>query len=504
MSIPISHRASILRQWQALLLLAAIIVSTAGCVVQRNPISGQRRAYGWTWEQEVQIGRESDQQIIAQYGIYDNAELTNYVNRVAREVLEESHLRRPDADPQFRETEFTFRVLDSPIVNAFALPGGYVYVTRGLVAHAENEAQLAVVLGHEIAHVAGRHASRRAFQQQLGQIGLIGGAILGQEVLGGQAAQTILDLGGTATQLLFLRYSREDEREADELGVEYAALNNYQTAEASDFFGTLRRIGEQQGAIPSFMATHPDPGEREQKMLQLAAQWSQEVPMNRVGEQELMRVLDGVIVGENPRQGFTQQNRFYHPDLRFQFPVPQGYQVINQPTQVVMVEPNQRAILGLTISQQNSLQAAAAQFAQQQGVQVVEQSSTTSAGNPAYYVLADGQTDQGQVLRILNFWVQHQGTIYNLIGYSERQTFANYQQTFLQTMRNFATLTDPQILNVQPFRLSIQSASRTAPFSQFVPSPLPPGMSAQDLAIMNQVELDETIQQGTPLKIPTR
>lgn len=498
------HRSVIVRQWQTLLLLAAIIVSTAGCVVQRNPITGQRRAYGWTWEQEQQIGREADQQIIAQFGAYDDPELTNYVNRVAREVLEDSHLRRPDADPQFRNAEFTFRVLDSPVVNAFALPGGYVYVTRGLVAHAENEAQLAVVLGHEIAHVAGRHASRRAFQQQLGQIGLIGGAILGQEILGGQAGQAILDLGGTAAQLLFLRYSRDDEREADELGVEYAALNNYETSEAADFFGTLRRIGEREGAIPTFMATHPDPGEREQTMLRLAERWRQEVTMNRVGQQELLNVLGGTVVGENPRQGFTQQNRFYHPDLQFHFPVPQGYQVINQPTQVVMVEPNQQAILGLTISQQNSLQAAAAQFTQQQGVQVVEQGSATSGGNSAYYVVADAQTEQGQVLRILNFWVQHRGNIYNFIGYSARQSFANYQDTFLRTMRNFETLTDPQILNVQPFRISVQAASRTAAFSEFVPSQLPPGMSANDLAILNQVELNETVQQGTPLKIPTR
>lgn len=500
----IMHPQLAVRRWQTLVLLAVIAVSFAGCVVQRNPITGERRAYGWTWEQELQIGREADQQIIAQFGLYDDPELTNYVNRVAREVLAESHLRRPDAEQQFREAEFTFRVLDSPIVNAFALPGGYVYVTRGLVAHAENEAQLAVVLGHEIAHVAGRHASRRAFQQQLGQIGLIGGAILGQEILGGSAAQTILDLGGTATQLLFLRYSRDDEREADVLGVEYAALNNYETSEASSFFRTLRRIGDQQGAIPSFLATHPDPGEREQTMLRLSQEWRQQVPLNRVGQQNHYEALQGIVVGENPRQGFTENNRFYHPDLAFHFPVPAGYQVINQPTQVVMVEPNQQAILGLTISQQSSPQAAASQFVRQQGVQVVEQNATTSAGKPAYYVVADARTEEGQILRILNFWVQHQNNVYNLIGYTTRQAFGNYQNTFLQTMRNFETLRDQRILNLQPFRISVQNASRSAPFSSFVPSVLPPEMTAQDLAILNQVELDEVIPQGTPLKIPTR
>jgi predicted Zn-dependent protease len=179
-------------------------------------------------------------------------------------------MRRPDTDAQFRETPFTFRVLDSPVVNAFALPGGYIYVTRGLLSHLDNEAQLAVVLGHEIVHVAARHASRRAFEQQLGQVGLLGGAILGGQVFGGQAAQAILDLGGTAAQLLFLRYGRDDEREADELGVEYAALVGYQTEEAAEFFRSLRRIGEeQQQGLPTWMSTHPDPGEREQSMHRL-------------------------------------------------------------------------------------------------------------------------------------------------------------------------------------------------------------------------------------------
>ncbi len=504
MSISSRQYAIVWHRWYVLLMLATIAVTTAGCVVQRNPLSGQRRAYGWTWEQEVQLGREADQQIVAQYGLYDDPQLTAYVNRVAQDVLANSHLRRPDAEQKFRETEFTFRVLDSPIVNAFALPGGFVYVTRGLLAHANNEAQLAVILGHEIGHVAGRHASRRAFQQQMGQLGLIGGAVLGQEVFGGQTAQAILELGGTAAQLLFLRYSRDDEREADQVGVEYAALSGYQTGEASEFFGSLRRIGEQHGAIPSFMATHPDPGEREQTMLRLAAEWSNRQTMSRVGEEQLLQAIQGMTVGEDPRQGFTRGNLFYHPDLRFQFPVPQGYQVINQPTQVVMVEPEQRAILGLTISPQSSLTAAASQFTQQQGIQVVEQGNTTSDGHPAYYVLADAQTEQGQAVRLLNFWLEHEGRIYNLIGYAERNTFPSFQTTFLNTMRNFSTLTDPQMLNVQPFKLDVRPAARTAAFSALIPSELPEGMTPTELAILNQVDLNETITQGQPIKIPVR
>jgi predicted Zn-dependent protease len=494
----------LIRQWQVLILLAVMAVSTVGCVVQRNPVSGSQRAYAWTWEQERQLGQEADQQIIAQFGIYDSDGVDAYVNRVAEQVLAESHMRRPDTDAQFRETPFTFRVLDSPVVNAFALPGGYVYVTRGLLSHLDNEAQLAVVLGHEIVHVAARHASRRAFEQQLGQVGLLGGAILGGQVFGGQAAQTILDLGGAATQLLLLRYGRDDEREADERGVEYAALVGYQTEEAAEFFRSLKRIGEaQQQGLPTWLSTHPDPGEREQSMHQLAQRWREQTSMTLVREDEFMSAVNGMVVGENPRQGFVENNRFYHPDLQFHFPVPPGYQVVNQAAQVVMVEPNQRAILGLTISRQNSPQAAAAEFARQQGLNVVEQGPTTSGGNPAYYVLADANTQQGQV-RVLSFYVQHRGNVYNFIGYSAAQQFSAYQETFLRTMRGLETLTDQRILAVQPFRMNVRPAPRTAAFREFVPSELPPGMTAQELAIMNQVELNQQIQQGTRLKLPAR
>lgn len=491
------------RHLHVAVIVMLLVTTVAGCVVQRNPVTGERRAYGWAWSQERQLGLQADGEIATQFGIYDDAEVQAYVEAVAERVLAESHMRRPDAEAQFRETPFTFRVLDSPVVNAFALPGGFVYVTRGLLAHMNNEAQLAVVLGHEIGHVAGRHASRRAFEQQLGQIGVIGGAILGQEVLGGQAAQMIMDLGGTAAQLLLLRYGRDDERESDRLGVEYAALNGYDVAEASEFFRSLRRISEEQQGIPTWLSSHPDPGEREQTMLRLADEWRREVNLHRTGHEELMRIVDGIVVGEDPRQGFTQDGYFYHPDLAFRFPVPSGYQVLNQPSQVLMVEPEQRAIMGLTISREASLQAAANRFTSQNGVSVVEQASTTSGGNPARYVLADVQTEQAAI-RVLSFYIQHRNNIYNIIGYSQRDAFGTYQDTFLRTMTNFQTVTDSRILDAQPYRLQVITASRTAPFQSFVPSDLPPDITARDLAIINQVEIDEQIQQGRLLKIPTR
>ncbi|MEL7363057.1 MAG: M48 family metalloprotease, partial [Bacteroidota bacterium] len=163
------HLAPLFRRAAFVLLLPIVLL---GCATSTNFITGENQPAAYTWAEEVQIGQEADASIIAQYGVYDNPELSAYVTRIGEEVLRQSALRQAPAPPEVQNTPFTFRVLDSPVVNAFALPGGFVYVTRGLLAHLDNEAQLAMVLGHEVWHVAGRHASKRAAVQQRNVIGL--------------------------------------------------------------------------------------------------------------------------------------------------------------------------------------------------------------------------------------------------------------------------------------------------------------------------------------------
>jgi len=247
-------------------------------------------------------------------------------------------------------------VLDSPIINAMALPGGYIYITRGMLAHLTSEDQLAAVLAHEIGHVAARHAARQAWQQQIGQGLLLGGALLGQGL--GLPAQDILNLGGMAAQLIFTRYSREDELEADKLGVEYSSGAGYDPRDVIGLFQTLNRIQEKEGqGMPSFLSTHPDPGARIQRIRELTgAQASGRRPL---ADTRFMSAIEGLVLGEDPRQGFVEGNVYYHPDLRFRFPVPRGFKVINQPTQVVMVEGQNRAVLGFTSSGDRTALAAA-------------------------------------------------------------------------------------------------------------------------------------------------
>ena len=483
-----------------ILVLASLVLFT-GCVVQRNPITGNKRAYGYTWEQEKQIGAEADPQIIAQYGMYSDEELSAYVDRIGQKIVEQSHLRRPDTPPEFAGLEFHFRVLDSPVVNAFALPGGYIYLTRGLLAHLKNEAQLAVVLGHEIGHVAGRHASKRALQTQLGQLGLIGGAIVGQELLG-LPGQDILSAGSSIAQLLFLRYGRDDERESDELGVEYAALAGYKAEEAAGFFVTLRRLGEQSGhSIPSFMSTHPDPGEREVSMRDMAADWSSRTAMTLVEERPYLNEIDGIVFGDDPRQGYTEGGTFYHPGLRFKFPVPSDFQVINQPSQVAMVGPEQQAIMVFTIvGGETSAATAGGKFAGQEGLTIRDRGGTTVNGKSAYYVSGEA-TSNNQSIRFLSYFIEHGEYVYQFIGYTAAANYGTYDRPFRNTMTGFASVNDPAVLNVQPVRLAVESAQQGGVFSTLVGGRLPEGTTVETLAILNQLQSNTTIPASSALKL---
>lgn len=482
-----------------------LILFVGSCTVQKSPITGSKRAYGYSWQQELEIGKEADKQIQQQYGVYNDEQVQQYVERIGQEVLEVSHMRREDTDPQYRKTEFYFRVLNSPVVNAFALPGGYIYVTRGLLAHLKNEAQLAVVLGHEIAHVAARHASQRAFEQQLGQIALIGGAVAGEELLG-VPGQSVLQLGSQAAQFLFLSYGRDDERESDQLGVEYAAMKQYEAEDGAGFFSALERISEQSGqSIPSWQSSHPDPSERAKRIPELAQQWEQKgYEQNIENTDEYMNVINGIIYGQNPREGFTEDGYFYHPDLKFQFDYPDTWEIVNQPTLVAAVNQNQDAISLMQIdSKADSPEASVMNYVTQDGFTLQSQQSVQQNGLNGYEAIAIATTEDGTRYKFLVHAVAYDGNIYRFTNYSLAQKFEDYQPFFKETSYSFAELTDQDKLNREPVRLQAQKLDRSHPLSAFLDN-LPSDVTAEDVAILNQIESDVRLEEGSWLKIPKR
>ena len=476
-----------------------LTLALAGCASQTNMVTGESQRAAYSWAEEVQIGREADPQVIAQFGLYDDPALSAYVNTIGQRVLAASAHGVQTTPAEIRNTPFHFKVLDSHVVNAMALPGGYIYVTRGLLAHLDNEAQLAVVLGHEIGHVLGRHISRRQAGAQLGQLGVLGAAILGEVVAPGRGvAEGIAQYGGAGLQLLFLRYSRDDEREADRAGVAYAELAGYDAATAADLFRAIERIGEVEGAsMPGFLSSHPEPGDRQQTIPTLAAEYDG----TELNAEAFLAQLEGTVLGEDPRQGFVEGSTFYHPELRMQFNTPSGWRVNNTASAVQIVEPNGRAAIELTFAREQTADAAARALAAQQGLQITDQRNV-SLGTRAVRLEGVATTQQGQ-LGFLAYFIEDGGRVYRFTGLAPAAQFASYRGAMDSSIGSFRRLTDSRMLSRQPVRVDVVEVSRAGAFSTFLQGrPTPYGMDATRLAIMNQTDTGTTVPAGAALKLP--
>jgi len=250
------------------------------------------------------MGKQSDPAVIAQFGLYDDDELQQFIQEKGQEMAQISHRSNLD---------FEFKILDSDVVNAFAVPGGYIYFTRGIMAHFNNEAQFAGVLGHEIGHISARHSAQQYTKQMLTQVAFMGG-MLASEKFRGMAGEMMQGM-----QLLFLKFSRSDESESDVLGVYYSTQVGYDSHEMAGFFKTLDRMsGGEGGRLPEFMSTHPDPGRRYEEVNRLSDEYQEGVagPLT-VNRNSYLEMIDGILYGPDPRQGYTDNHVFYHPELKF-------------------------------------------------------------------------------------------------------------------------------------------------------------------------------------------
>jgi predicted Zn-dependent protease len=324
-----------------LAVVVALTLAVGGCTAVRNPATGETQYTSLSPEDEVRLGRSEHPKVLAEYGgAYADPALQAYVSRVGQELARRSEL------PDLR---FTFTVIDSPIVNAFALPGGYVYVSRGLLALADDEAELAGVLAHEIGHVTARHTAQRVTQAQYGQLGAmaaqLGGAILGGWLggdagsrLGGQLGGQLGTLGATAW---VQGYSREQEFEADQLGIRYMARAGYDPEGMSSLLDALRANdalseklrGGPAADVPSWLASHPRTVDRIERA---AAEAEVNVGgATTVDRDAYLRAIDGMVYGDSPAQGFVRGRVFEHPELRLRFTAPEGFRLANTPKAVI-------------------------------------------------------------------------------------------------------------------------------------------------------------------------
>jgi predicted Zn-dependent protease len=464
-----------------------IVISALVAACATNPVTGKRELSLVSEQQEIQMGQQGAQQVAQEIGLINDQALQNYLQGIGAALAAKSE--RPNLP-------WTFRAVDDPSPNAFALPGGYIFVTRGLLDLMNNEAELASVVGHEIGHVTARHSVQQMSQQQLAGLALGVGAIL---------SPTVAQLGGIAQQglgLLFLKYGRDDERQADDLGFRYALTQGYDVRYMDDVFRSLQRLGEasKQSPLPTWMATHPGEAERIQTIdAKLAQLQPAQLANARVNAQQYMQRINGLVYGQNPRNGFFQGNTFYHPDLRFQITMPSGWQGQNLTQAVVAVSQQQDAIIQLTLAQGNSPEAAARTFLSQQGIQPGQASQQTVNGVPAVASTFQAQTQQGVIQGLAAFFT-YNGATYQVIGYSPAQRYGAYDAVFRQSLGSFAPVTDQRVLNVQPNKVTVVTLPQQmslAEFAQRYPSTIP----VAELAIVNQVEdPNKPLPAGTVLK----
>lgn len=470
----------------AFVLISGLLLNCA-----TNPVTGKRELMFMSESQEIELGRESDPQIVAMYGVYEDSALTQYIGALGQRMAAISH--RPDLP-------FTFRILDSPVVNAFALPGGFIYVTRGILAYVNNEAELAGVVGHEIGHVTARHSTQQYSKAQLASLGLGVGKVLSEDF---RRYAGFAELG---VGLLFLRFSRDNERQADELGVEYATKSGYDASHMSNFFKTLERLGEgaAQGGLPGWFSTHPNPADRVAATRRMAIERQQEEGARQwqVNRQTYLNMIDGLVYGEDPRQGFVEGNTFYHPALRFQFPVPLNWVVTNAPTHVQITSKEEDAAIMLSLEEGTDPQEAARRFVDRSKANVERAEPTSVSGFETYRLISHLESNETSV-HVLSYFIAKDGHMFVFHGLTTTARFAAYRNDFERTITNFAPLTDPDIISVEPERITIVQVTTTAALSTILDRYPSSRQKKEEIALLNGMDADEVVSAGTLIKVIT-
>ncbi len=467
---------------------AVLIVGMLFWACARDYVTGKRTLSLVSESQELAMGQEADPSIVAEYGVYDDANLAAYVDGIGQSMVKFSH--RPTL-------KFTFRLMDTPVVNAFALPGGFVYFTRGILAHFNSAAELAGVMGHEIGHVTASHGREQMSKAQLATLGLGLGTILSEDF------RQFSDVAQQGLGLIFLKFGRDNESESDLLGVEYSTRAGYDAQHMSRFFRTISRIGEKAGGgPPTFLSTHPNPENREQRVAALAKEWQQQVPGPKGGTDRAayLRRIDGIVYGDDPRQGFVENGYFYHPELRFQFSVPAKWQVVNQPAQVQMVNAEQNAGIQFSLGKGASPQLAAEEFAKNSQAEVLRNQATQVNGLRAHLLVSNLQSQSG-VLRVLSYFIQMDDKIYMFHGYTSPTLFDGVAPTFEQVMKSFDRLRNQAALSKQPRRVKVMTVDQPGDLKQTLTRLGVKQEELEEIAIANGMYLQDKLQRGDLVKV---
>jgi len=450
------------------IICAAACAAAFACV--RNPATGNLQLNLVSESQEVDMGKQAAQEVDQTLGLYKDAKLEAYVAKLGQSLSQQTNRK---------QLPWQFHVVEDPGVNAFALPGGPVYVTRGILGTLTTEAQLAGVMGHECGHIAARHSANQISKATLAQVGLGIGSVLSPQVA------SLSQVASAGLQVLFLKFSRDDESQADKLGFAYMANDGYDARQLVDLFKTLERVSKLAGGskVPEWLETHPDPENREKaaedRLKEVKIEWTK-AKVNRDG---YLAMIDGMVYGEDPRQGFFQGTKFLHPDLKFQVTFPEGWKTQNTPQAVGAISPKQDAIEQLAMAGKQSPEDTATKFFSQQGIQRGQAAQVSVNGQHAVAAYFSAQTQQGQIAGLVAF-VAYNGTTYALLGYTGAQTLQQYDPAFKSFIGSFGPLTDQSAMSVQPAKIQITRINSNMTVEQFNQR-YPSNLRIEELALIN-------------------
>jgi len=471
------------------------LLSISSCAV--NPVTGKQDLVLLSEGDELALGRKTNEEVLKQYTPYDNPALQNYVQSIGVKLAAKSHRSN---------LTYRFTVLDSKEVNAFALPGGYIYITRGLMAYLNSEAELAAVLGHEIGHVTARHSVRQHSATQLTNIG----AVLTSLFVPGmtQASNQLVQFAGGA---LLSGYGRSHELEADRLGAEYLARTNYNPEAMLDVIRVLknqevfeREQAQAEGRQPRIyhgvFSTHPDNDTRLQEVISTAKTLNETGAVNFVGSDEYMSLIDEMVFGDSPHEGILRGRDFFHEGLGFSMRFPEKWNVTNLPDRILLSTVDGNVLMQISAEDINKKLSPRNFMIQRMGLNNLENEYPLNInGLAAHTGISVISNKQGSIpTRFTVIYFQQRAYI---IAGMAKNGLANYDKTILDTAKSFHALTDDEKLLAKPLRIDVIQANDKTRFSRIAKQSPLESHAESKLRLLNAKYPTGEVEKGSPIKV---
>ncbi|MEY3659167.1 MAG: hypothetical protein RL425_1928 [Pseudomonadota bacterium] len=444
-------------------------------------------------------GAKAHPQLLAEFGgLYEGTQAT-YVTRIGQSVAAQSGLAN---SPQ----EFTISLLNSPVNNAFAIPGGYVYVTRQLMALMNNEAELASVLGHEVGHVAARHSAKRNNRATRAGLGAVLATVLGGVLLGESGARLGQELGSAIAQRYVLSYSRAQEYEADDLGVVYLTRAGYDPMAASTMLASLaaqtsldtRRAGKSDKPLPEWASTHPDPGSRVVRARQKAGTMAPNA--RTVNRDAFVAMLDGMLYDDDPEQGLVDGSVFRHPELRLSFAAPAGFVLNNAPDAVTITGTGGKAQFSGG-KYDGDLDAYVRRVLREVGgsqgylgISTVRRTSIN--GLPVAYAVARASTNSGWVDVTVYAYEFEQKTAYHIVSMTPVGS-----SVFRPLFESVRRLSDAEVAAIRPRRIEIVTVRPNDTIQSLASRMAYADYQQERFRVLNGLAENEALRVGQKVKI---